>query len=111
MEHLTFSEASMFLGVLKNILVHRGTVEIIVPNMTFHINQWIHLKNDKRYFDHAKAGFWGWQRKATTENYWDVHKSGYDAETMKEFITKAGFTDFVSHNSASSAHLHVTFRK
>ena len=111
MEHLTFAESDKLMDVLKNILVSGGRAEIIVPNMTFHINQWINLKHDKKSFEHAKAGFWGWQRVLNDKSYWDVHKSGYDKDTIKSMILNKGFVDFCSHNAESNPHLHVTFRK
>jgi len=110
MEHLTFYEADLFLNVLYKILKPQGEIEIIVPNMTFHINQWINKRNDKKQFQHAKAGFWGWQR-GKDENYWDVHKSGYDKETIQELISKHKFINFKSRNSEDNPHLHVFFYK
>ena len=40
---------------------------------------------------HAIAGFWGWQRGEGT--VWDIHKSGYDFEMMRELLERFGFDD------------------
>lgn len=111
MEHLTFIEANKFMNVIYNILIPGGKAEIIVPNIIFHINQWIDAKNNKKSFTHAKAGFWGWQRVLGDNTYWDVHKSGYDAQTMQALVSSKGFVNFISHNTESNPHLHVTFNK
>lgn len=110
MEHLTFFETDIFLKVLRKILKPTGEVEIIVPNMAYHINQWINRKNDRKQFTHAKAGFWGWQR-GKNDNYWDVHKSGHDKDTIKELIHKHKFINFRSKNDENNPHLHVFFYK
>lgn len=110
MEHLTFRETDKFLSVIYKILKTAGEVEIIVPNMTFHINQWLNKNNSSQMFEHAKAGFWGWQR-GNNENYWDVHKSGYDKETIEQLILKHGFVNFSSQNTETNPHLHVFFYK
>ena len=77
--------------------------------MTFHINQWNRRKNKKEK-NHAKAGFWGWQR-GEFEDTWDTHKSGYDHEFLEELLLRYNFIDIVSHEPITSKHLHYTFRK
>ena len=105
-EHLTFAEGEFLLDIWKNILKPGGTVEMILPNMALHVYQWI-TKSDMR---HAKGGFWGWQRDGLTE-VWDVHKSGYDKDTLKVLILDKGYIDYISHAPELDRHLHVTFRK
>lgn len=110
-EHLTFDETNKLMNVFNKILISGGRVEIIVPNIVFHINQWINSRHNKQSFRHAKAGFWGWQRIHNDKSYWDVHKSGYDKESIKEIITQKGFVEFFSHKPETDPHLHVTFKK
>ena len=57
-EHLTFHQGSLTLKSWFKILKPGGRVEMILPNMMFHIKQWL----DKSNQEHANAGFWGWQR-------------------------------------------------
>jgi len=110
LEHLTFNESEQLLIMLYNLLAKGGEVEILVPNMTFHIDQWVNKRKDLKQMKHAKAGFWGWQR-GENENYWDVHKSGYDEETMEQFVIPLGYVNFVSLANKMDKHLHVKFYK
>lgn len=105
-EHLTFYQGRLTLISWYKILKSGGRVEMIIPNMMFHIRQWL----DKSNQDHANAGFWGWQRD--NENWvWDTHKSGYDKDTLKIFVDQHGFKNYKSLDIESSAHLHVEFFK
>lgn len=88
-EHLTFAQGRMVLRTWHKILKPGGKMHMILPNMTFHIEQWIRRKNNKE-LRWAEAGFWGWQREGDTE-MWDVHKSGYDFETLHQVLTKQKF--------------------
>ena len=102
-EHLTFVQGETVLQVWHNILKPGGRIDMILPNMTYHVNQWISGKN----MEHAKAGFWGWQREGETET-WDIHKSGYNKDSLFELVLKKGFIDPISHKKPGNKHLHIS---
>ena len=105
-EHLTFPQGARTLTVWHRILKPGGVCEIVVPNMEFHIQQWLQRKTRKE-FAHACAGFWGWQRGAETD-IWDIHKSGYDFQLLSDALTTAGFRNVVQMGDLCGPHLHVT---
>ena len=108
-EHLTFAQGEKILDVWRGILKPGGKCEMILPNMTFHIDQWI---NRRKAYDitHAKARFWGWQR-GTFDDAWDVHKSGYDAGLLKEVLKKHQFEHIEILSEDRAQHLHTVFYK
>lgn len=105
-EHLTFVQGERVLEVWYKILKSNAKCEMSLPNMTYHINQWISDSNR----DHANAGFWGWQR-GEFEDTWDVHKSGYDFSSLKNLLESKGFINIKSLKGPKSKHLHVEFFK
>ena len=108
-EHLTFEQGEKMLDVWHKILKPGGKCEMMLPNMTFHIQQWLNRSTLKE-IAHANAGFWGWQR-GTFDDVWDVHKSGYDADLIRPIIEKYNFINITSHASSKSKHLHLSFYK
>ena len=108
-EHLTFMQGEKQLEVWYNILKPNGVCEMMLPNMTYHIQQWINRSNE-REINHAMAGFWGWQR-GTFDDVWDVHKSGYDEELLTRLVEKKGFVNIQSLAKPKSKHLHLRFYK
>lgn len=105
-EHLTFAEAKKTLTDWHAALAVGGEVEIEVPNMRFHIEQWLQADWTEEAFQDKKsdarwgfAGFYGWQRECDpdeesyNQSYWDVHKSGYDEKLLKFMLESAGFVD------------------
>jgi predicted SAM-dependent methyltransferase len=105
-EHLTFKQGEKQLEVWYKILKPGGICEMSLPNMTYHIQQWITKSNLR----HAKAGFWGWQRGAF-DDVWDVHKSGYDREMLSDLVKSKGFVNIESLAKDKSKHLHLRFYK
>lgn len=106
LEHLTSMEADTALNDWFKALDIGGKVYIVVPNLDFHIQQWLNcewteetLRDPKSDARHGFAGLYGWQRecnpKASDYNnsYWDVHKSGYNEKRMRFLLERAGFTD------------------
>ena len=99
-EHLTFIQADLTLKAWKHILISKGYLQIIVPDIRYHITQFLNPNylepaeaNTKwTVIEHAQAGFWGWQREGRTE-IWDVHKSGYDFRCLKMKLQEHGFSD------------------
>jgi predicted SAM-dependent methyltransferase len=108
-EHLTFIQGKTFISVCWDILKPGGVFEVVVPNMTFHINQWISRSNTQE-FDWAKAGFWGHQRDAMT-TMWDVHKSGYDKSTLSRLLSDHKFVNINSLKEEDSPHLQIICNK
>lgn len=100
-EHLTFIQGEHLLKVWYDILKPDGKVEMMLPNMDYHIHQWI-TNSD---MNHAKAGFWGWQREGDTK-LWDVHKSGYNFNTLSSVLSKYNFRN-IEKLSSEGKHLHV----
>lgn len=106
LEHLTSMEAEATLHDWHNALAIGGQVYIVVPNIDFHIQQWLEAdwneetirdpQSDARY---GFAGLFGWQRQGNPraddyeESYWDVHKSGYNKKRLKFLLERAGFVD------------------
>lgn len=105
-EHLTFAQGERMLDAWYSILKPGGVCEMMLPNMSFHINQWVNRSD----MDHARAGFWGWQRGEFSDT-WDVHKSGYDAETLTHLLESKGWVDIKSLKKPTNKHLHFVFRK
>jgi len=108
-EHLTFAQGQKQLEVWHKILKPGGVCEMMVPNMSFHIDQWMSRSTD-REINHAKAGFWGWQR-GEFDDVWDVHKSGYDKQMLTELVLQKGFGNIQSLAKDKSKHLHLKFYK
>ena len=122
-EHLTFQEFEYALQDWYQALAPEGKLEIIVPNLDFHIEQFrnakINIKNlntEKSDLNWALAGFWGWQRenyisREEKNKYWDVHKSGYNIELMELFLVRNGFSDVQCTTSSDNVHLIAKAKK
>ena len=106
LEHLTFIQANKLVSIWFDILKPSGICELSVPNMDYHIQQWISGTN----MNHARAGFWGWQREGEFE-VWDVHKSGYNEHTLTELFVSKGFVDPKRIPSKKGISLHMSFTK
>ncbi len=104
LEHLTFAEAQWTLRDWFEALEVDGVVRIEVPNIAFAMQQWQRATwSDGALADKFSdaswgfAGLFGWQRECDptaddyNTSYWDVHKSGYTAQSMRYFLAKAGF--------------------
>ena len=97
-EHLTFPQADLTLNAWKQILIPGGCIQMIVPDMEYHIQQFLNpnpaelseTNSNWTVLQHAVAGFWGWQREGETK-MWDVHKSGYDFRFLKMKLLEHNF--------------------
>lgn len=87
-EHLTFRQGEEVLKIWYDILVPGGFCDIEIPNMQYHIEQWV-TEDDLNW---CRAGFWGWQRGEFSD-LWDTHKSGYNKKQLKNLLTSKGFKD------------------
>jgi len=112
-EHLTFAQATWTLNAWKTVLQPNGVMEMIVPDMLFHIQQWMNpdrktTMNNNGMTDEewALAGFWGWQRETEKQEIWDIHKTGYDYPLLKDTLEKHGFRN-VEQVKSSKKNLHV----
>lgn len=106
LEHLTFAQGRMWLSACLDILTPGGEQTICLPNMRFHIQQWLNGNN----LEHARAGFWGWQREGDTE-LWDVHKSGYTDDHLIALVTELGYKNARSIRSQTDKHLEIVCYK
>ena len=106
LEHLTFAQGRMWLTACLDILEPGGEQAICLPNMRFHIQQW--LRGDQ--LEHARAGFWGWQREGD-HKLWDVHKSGYTDDQLIALVHELGYENARSTRKASDKHLEIVCYK
>ena len=109
-EHLTFNQGEIVLDKWIKILKPGGICEMMLPNMTYHIDQWVNRRYEHKQLRHAKAGFWGWQR-GEFDDVWDIHKSGYDREMLTELLKEKKFVNIQSLTNDSNKHLHLRFNK
>ena len=106
-EHLSFIDGERYLEACMRILCSQGQLHMSLPNMDFHVNQWI--TNTK--LEHARAGFWGWQRETDTGEVWDVHKSGYNYSQLHALLATKGYTRISSLRKPLHKHLEITAYK
>ena len=112
LEHLTFGEMRLCLSDWHKTLIRRGQINIIVPNIDFHIKRWLQAEwNDEAMNERtsaarwSSASFWGWQTECDpasddyNNTYWDVHKSGYNFKSLTYFLKKAGFRNIRCEDS------------
>ena len=97
-EHLTFKQADNTFAACHEIMASNGVFEIIVPDMLFHVRQWINADRDTTVNSNgvtdeewAIKGFWGGQRVDEYGPNWDVHKSGYDFPLLRKKLAQHGF--------------------
>lgn len=117
LEHLTFPQVDRTLACWYNILEPGGKVRIIVPDMLFHIEQWLSETRDvdmtvdgkTSIEDRAIQGFWGKQREASEGEIWDFHKSGYDYRLLSKILFKHKFMSVRQvHEKAKNLHVVAT---
>jgi|TARA_B110000240_G_scaffold119523_1_gene133772 hypothetical protein len=96
----------MWLSACLDVLAPGGEQTICLPNMRFHVQQWIAGNN----LEHARAGFWGWQREGDTQ-LWDVHKSGYTDDQLIALVHELGYTNARSIRKRSDKHLEIVCYK
>ena len=99
-EHLTFEQADNTFRACREIMQPGAKLEIIVPDMAFHIGQWMNLDRASRMnpngfsdLEWAIRGFWGHQRTDEHGSVWDTHKSGYDFPLLSKKLKQHGFRD------------------
>lgn len=100
-EHLSFADGEKAMECWARVLAPGGRLHLIVPDLRFHVAQYMDenptgpspANPEWTQRQHALAGFFGWQRESGT--VWDLHKSGYDFESMRALLLKHGFEDVV----------------
>jgi predicted SAM-dependent methyltransferase len=120
LEHLSDGEARAALHDWYEALAIGGRVEVVVPDLDFHLSQWLNaLWNsvaDARADSDARwsfAGLYGWQRHCDPReidydsSYWDVHKSGYNAPRFRWLLEAAGFSE-IQIATVDRCHLTAT---
>ncbi len=106
LEHLTLKEVEAALTDWYEVLDVCGCIEIIVPNLPYHINQFLNAtwSIDELNQSHSDAswglaGLYGWQRDCDTSKlncnnkYWDVHKIGFNKELLLFLLMRAGYSN------------------
>jgi len=114
LEHLNFKQFKETILSWKKILIPNGRIEVIVPDINYHINQFLNLdwedtaqfSSKCKVINHALAGFWGWQRGGL-EDEWDVHKSGYNFKLLKIKLEENSFCD-IEKIKDKPWNLHIT---
>lgn len=105
LEHLTLYEANKTLEVWNKILIPGGMLMITVPDVRFHMAQWMHPKR-KELLNYSETmtveqwaitGLWGHQRETDQGEVWDIHKSGYDFELLNDKLIQHGFKGIIRH--------------
>ena len=117
LEHLTFAQADMTLQAWNKIIVPGGKMQVIVPDIRYHIDQFLddnasaksEANSNWSLKEHAIAGFWGWQREGNSK-VWDVHKSGYDFMLIHEKLSEHGFIN-IERLDDKPWHLNVVCNK
>jgi len=103
LEHLSRKDALVALKEMNRVLKKNGLIEIIVPNLAYFCRLFVEEKGQKKE--------WALNKIYGFENYiQDHHFFGYDEETLKETLTKAGF-DEINRVSAEEQYLHLKAKK
>jgi 2-polyprenyl-3-methyl-5-hydroxy-6-metoxy-1,4-benzoquinol methylase len=123
LEHLTLAEVECTLNDWFDALSIGGVIKGIVPNITYHIEQWNRATWTPNEYEDMKsntrwgfAGFYGWQREADpsksdyNSTYWDIHKSAFNEDNITFLLQKAGFSN-ISTQIVDEVHLHFEATK
>lgn len=126
LEHLSIYEVEITLADWLRALRPGGRVHVVVPDLDYHIKQWLEVEWDDSGWDYGPArnafcGLYGWQRDTDTDpddpecadpsnRYWDVHKSGFNEKSLAFFLKRAGFEN-VECSRTEDGHLNGTGRK
>ncbi|MDB4046188.1 hypothetical protein N9501_08260 [Amylibacter sp.] len=87
LEHLAEYELEKTFIDWKKVTQSGCVIEIIVPNISFHITQMLFLSEKSLAYSHCIAGFNGWQR-CEGQNYWDVHKNIFTEKRLLSLLQK-----------------------
>jgi predicted SAM-dependent methyltransferase len=116
LEHFYYpDEARCVLEDIRRVLAPRGTARIVVPDIGRTLRAYV--GNDRRFFA-ARRAMWPWWPKADSRleqvlGYAGVgagpadfggHRFGYDFETLRALLRRAGFTRIVRSHYMRSRH-------
>jgi ubiquinone/menaquinone biosynthesis C-methylase UbiE len=95
LEHLDPNDARRSIARWFEILKPGGRLNVIVPDLEFHCRQLLgEVKSTiGEQQAHAMAGFYGWRDESRGGNREDAHRWGYTAITLRDLLTRHGFTD------------------
>ena len=125
-EHLTFKQGRMALRSWYKILQKNGKVNLILPDLKYHIQEYINYYDNRETshfpfpsFLHSVGSIFGWQTEkeqsdhfTASQDLWDVHKSGYDERSLRELVESCGYINFERQpNPKGPWHLEVIFFK
>jgi predicted SAM-dependent methyltransferase len=97
LEHFTNKQVKEVLDIIHSLLEPKGKVEIIVPNLEWHAGLII-----EGYHEDAIRYIFGGQ-----QDQWDIHKTGFTANTLYDKVVAAGFNvDEVLNESSITLHAH-----
>ncbi len=103
LEHLTKEELSEHFEDCQLLLKDNGYLEGIVPSTEYHIIQLLCSQPGSGIFNHAFAGFNGWQRGQDI-GYWDVHKSTFTYSYLKYLLMSHGYKVEFKKTSIKNIH-------
>jgi|TARA_Y100000593_G_scaffold3662_1_gene7224 predicted SAM-dependent methyltransferase len=122
-EHLTFKQGENSLKSWFKILKSGGVVNMILPNLHFHVEEYLRNFYDREggnvrdSYEHSIAGFYGWQKETedsppwtADKNDWGTHKSGYDIASLNKLVEKCGYDNFEARTDKPHD-LNVIFQK
>ncbi|MFA6319702.1 MAG: methyltransferase domain-containing protein [archaeon] len=99
LEHLLRKDARITLKEMYRVLKKEGVLEIIVPNIAYFFKLFLTESGQKKE--------WALNKIYGFENYVeDHHYFGYDEETLKNFLTEAGFRE-INRISEEEQYLHL----
>lgn len=90
LEHLTKEELFKHLEDCQILLNQDGLLECIVPSTEYHLIQLFCSEPGSINFNHAFAGFNGWQR-GQDQGYWDIHKSSFTYSYLEYILSNHGY--------------------
>jgi predicted SAM-dependent methyltransferase len=88
LEHLSRDEAPVALRRWHELLVHGGSLIVIVPDVAFNIRLWLESydRRDPKLWGFRSQTIWG-----TQVHPGEFHKWGYTLEDLQEVLEDAGF--------------------
>ena len=97
-EHLSFSEAILFLNESFRVLTNGGVIRIGVPNLKFFVNKYLETKNANEFMTKTLLGR---ERKETfIERHFVLgeihHKWMYDENSLMDLLKEVGFSNVTS---------------
>lgn len=99
LEHLLRKDARITLKEMYRVLKKEGVLEIIVPNIAYFFKLFLTESGQKKE--------WALNKIYGFENYVeDHHYFGYDEETLKNFLTEAGFRE-IKRIGEEEQYLHL----